>query len=94
MDDLFKVAKGLLRAEMSRKDIGYKKLSQLLLAIGVDENEKSLANKVGRGKFSFVFFLQCMQVLGVKSFNIPELVKDNRAPDNIKTSQRQKGDGQ
>lgn len=57
-------AKAILKAELARKDIGYKKLSQLLAQIGVDETPSAITNKMSRGTFSFVFFLQCMKALG------------------------------
>lgn len=28
------------------------------------------SNKIARGKFSFVFFLQCMKAIGIKSVDI------------------------
>ncbi len=41
-------------------------LAKLLQASGVEETTRSIANKVSRGTFSFVFFLQVMRVLGVQ----------------------------
>lgn len=57
-------AKAILRAELARKDIGYKRLSQLLEDIGVDESPSAITNKMSRGSFSFAFFLQCMKAIG------------------------------
>lgn len=57
-------AKAILKAELARKDIGYKRLSQLLAQVGVDETPSAITNKLSRGTFSFVFFLQCMKALG------------------------------
>jgi len=57
-------AKAILKAELARKDIGYKKLSQLLAQIGVDETPSAITNKMSRGSFTFVFFLQCMKAIG------------------------------
>lgn len=57
-------ARRVLRGELARRDIGYKKLALLLERIGVSETERSIANKMSRGSFSFVFFLQCMKSLG------------------------------
>lgn len=53
-----------MKAELARKEIGYKRLSQLLADIGVDETPSAITNKMSRGTFSFVFFLQCMKAIG------------------------------
>ena len=63
-------AKGILRAELLRRAVTYKKLAKLLQAHGIHETERSLANKISRGAFSFVFFLQVMRVLGVTSVSL------------------------
>ncbi|AMV48493.1 DUF6471 domain-containing protein [Paraburkholderia caribensis] len=63
MIDWNKEAKRVLRAELVRQQIGYKQLSVLLEGLGVVETERSIANKISRGAFTFVFFLQCMKAL-------------------------------
>lgn len=46
-------------------------LSRTLQTVcGVDIDPKALSNKVGRGTFSFAFFLQCMKALGVKNVSL------------------------
>lgn len=57
-------AKGLLRAEMARKGVTYARLVDFLAAIGVEDNERNLRNKVSRGKFTAGFLLQCLTALG------------------------------
>lgn len=59
-------AKGILRSELDRRGVTYMQLAKLLQASGVEETTRSIANKVSRGTFSFVFFLQVMRVLGVR----------------------------
>ena len=56
-------ARRILRAELARKDVGYKKLSILLAQIDVIETPSAITNKLSRGSFSFAFFLQCMKAL-------------------------------
>ncbi|WP_341318708.1 DUF6471 domain-containing protein [Paraburkholderia sp. IMGN_8] len=63
MIDWNREAKRLLRAELVRRQIGYKQLAVLLEGLGVEETERSIANKISRGAFTFVFFLQCMKAL-------------------------------
>lgn len=64
-------ARRLLHVELARKDIGYKELSRALETVcGVAIDPKALSNKVGRGTFSFAFFLQCMKALGVNNVSL------------------------
>lgn len=65
-------ARRILQAELARKGLTYKGLVRLLEGIGIEENEKSVANRIGRGTFSFAFFLQCMRALEVKVVRLPE----------------------
>lgn len=63
-------AKGILRAEIDRRGVTYGKLARMMQACQMRETERSLANKISRGSFSFVFFLQVMRVLGVTSISL------------------------
>lgn len=63
-------ASNLLKAELRRAGVGYAELCQRLAIIGVNESYKGVANKINRGTFSFVFFMQCMKVLDVKEFRL------------------------
>jgi Domain of unknown function (DUF6471) len=70
MVDWYQEARRVLRAELVRREVGYKQLAALLNGIGVHETERSIANKMSRGSFSFAFFLQCMRALGKPSVHI------------------------
>ncbi len=69
-DEWHDLVKGMLRAEMTRRSITYDQLSAKLAEIGVNEQPKSLRNKVARGGFSAVFFVQCLRAIGVNSIQI------------------------
>jgi len=58
--------KGLLKAELTRRDISYQELATLLHGIGVDDTPENLTNKINRGKFSAIFFVQCLDAIGCK----------------------------
>lgn len=58
-------ATNLLKSEMARAGVGYDELISRLQGVGIDEGYKGLANKINRGAFSFVFFIQCMKALGI-----------------------------
>jgi hypothetical protein len=63
-------AKGLLRAEMARRSVTYAQLVEKLAAIGVEDNERNLRNKVSRGKFTAGFLLQCLSAIGVQHLQL------------------------
>jgi hypothetical protein len=64
------VAKGLLKAELKRRDLSYGDLAAKLVAIGVKDNERNISNKIARGSFTAVFFLQCMEAIGVTTLHL------------------------
>jgi hypothetical protein len=63
-------AKGIIRGEMARRGVTYAQLAEKLEAIGVDENERNLRNKVSRGKFTAGFMLQCLVALGEQQLRL------------------------
>ena len=70
------LAKNLVRAEMMRRGVSFATLPELLANIGITDSETNLRNKVGRGRFTIVFFLQCMKALGVEWIQVPESIED------------------
>ena len=47
--------KGLLKAELKKRGIGYKELAEKLEEFGISESDRNIANKLARGGFSAVF---------------------------------------
>ncbi|MCW5723540.1 MAG: hypothetical protein KIS81_01120 [Maricaulaceae bacterium] len=62
--------KGLLKAELKRRNLGYRELAEKLAAIGVGETERNLANKISRGSFTAVFFIQCLDAIGCQQLRL------------------------
>jgi len=56
--------KGLLKAELTRRNVTYKELVDKLAALGVTETSENVANKISRGKFTAVFLIQCLDAIG------------------------------
>ncbi|CAN5499075.1 hypothetical protein BH10PSE7_BH10PSE7_44710 [soil metagenome] len=63
-------AKGLLKAELKRRNVTYKGLVERLADIGVTDAEPNIRNKMARGKFTAVFLLQCLQAIGAKELRL------------------------
>ncbi len=72
MRDWAEHAGALLRSEMARRRMKYPELAKALAEIGVDDNERNLSNKIGRGTFSAAFFLQCLAAMGIKNLRLDE----------------------
>ena len=64
------LAKGLLKAELKRRNMTYADLVGALWKLGVKEEEHNLRNKVARGKFTAAFFLQCLSAIGATSLRL------------------------
>lgn len=66
-----KIARNMLRAEMMRRGISYARLTEQLRSLGIEDNEANVRNKVGRGRFTAIFFFQCMTAIGADWLRIP-----------------------
>ena len=63
-------AKGLLKAELKRRNVTYAGLVDRLAAIGVKDSEPNIRNKIARGGFTAVFLLQVMAAIGAKEIHL------------------------
>jgi Domain of unknown function (DUF6471) len=64
--------KGLLKAELKRRNLSYADLADKLGAVGIDDNERNISNKISRGTFTAVFFVQCMEAIGCQTIHLDE----------------------
>ena len=62
--------KNILKAELKRKNVSYRQLAERLEEIGVHESERNINNKISRGGFTAVFFVQCLEAIGAKEVRI------------------------
>lgn len=67
-----KKVKGILKSELKRRHIGYKELAEKLEALGVSDSERNIANKIARGSFTAVFFIQCLEAIGCHTVRLDE----------------------
>ncbi len=64
--------KNILKAELKRKNVGYRQLAERLEEIGIHESERNINNKISRGGFTAVFFMQCLMAIGVKELRLAD----------------------
>lgn len=64
--------KGLLKAELARRELSYADLTSKLEAIGIKDNNRNISNKVARGTFTAVFFVQCLEAIGCTTLHFGE----------------------
>ena len=63
-DEWAERTKRLLRTEMVRHGVTYEGLAERLATLGVHDTPVNMRNKIARGKFTAVFFLQCLEAIG------------------------------
>lgn len=63
-------ATNILKSVLSRRNIKYHELAIKLKEMGIEETQGSISNKISRGTFSFIFFIQCMEALGIKEIRL------------------------
>ena len=64
--------KSMLKAELKRRNVTYAGLVGKLADIGVIDSEPNIRNKLARGKFTAVFFVQCLEAIGASSLRLSD----------------------
>ncbi len=64
--------KALLKAELKRRNVGYRELAEKLTAMGTPESERNLANKISRGGFTAAFMVQCLVAIGCTTLRLDD----------------------
>lgn len=65
-------ATNLLKAEMARRGFSYEDLQLALKKVGIEKSLGNLRKTINLGKFSFTFFLQCAQVIGLNKLYLSD----------------------
>ena len=68
--DWHALVKGMLKAEVKRRNLTYEQLAERLAEIGVQENAANIRVKISRGGFSAVFLVQCLKAMGCKQLTL------------------------
>jgi hypothetical protein len=70
--DFEALAQRTLKAELKRAGVTYAQLSEKLAAMGINEAEPNIRNKLARGKFSAAFLLECLKAIGVHTLRLEQ----------------------
>jgi hypothetical protein len=64
------MSQSILKAELKRREIGYRELAEKLTAMGTPETDRNIANKISRGGFTAAFFLECLEAIGCQTLRL------------------------
>lgn len=64
--------KGLLKGELKKRNLSYADLAEKLAVIGVTDSERNISNKISRGTFTAIFFVQCLEAVGCKTLHLED----------------------
>ena len=64
--------KGILKSELKRRNLSYRELAEKLTALGIPETELNIKNKISRGGFTAVFFVQCLVAIGCSTLRLED----------------------
>jgi hypothetical protein len=69
-DKWVRLSQNILKAELKRRNIGYRDLAEKLTALGTPETDRNIANKISRGGFTAAFFIECLVAIGCQSIRL------------------------
>jgi hypothetical protein len=72
-DDRASQISQFLKAELKRRKVTYEQLATRLNDLGNQETKASIANKLSRGQFSALFFLDTLRVIGIQTVNLRDI---------------------
>lgn len=64
--------KNFLKGQLKAKGVTYFQLAEKLTEMGIPETEANIRNKISRGGFTAVFFVQCLVAAGVTSLRLED----------------------
>lgn len=64
--------KGILKGELKRRGVSYAQLAERLEKMGIRETERNINNKISRGGFTAVFFVQCLVAIGCTTLRLED----------------------
>jgi len=72
-DDRANRIRQFLKAELKRRSVTYEELARRLNRIGAHETKASVANKISRGQFSAIFFVDTLRAIGMEKVDLDDI---------------------
>ena len=72
-DDRANRIRQFLKAELKRRNVTYEELAQRLSKLGGQETKASVANKLSRGQFSAIFFIDTLRAIGIEKVDLEDI---------------------
>jgi hypothetical protein len=72
-DDRADRIRQFLKAELKRRNVTYEELARRLSELGSRETKASIANKLSRGQFSAIFFVDTLRVIGIEKVDLEDI---------------------
>jgi len=63
-------AANLLKSELKKRGVTYAQLVANLAALGIEEKEVNVRNKLSRGTFTAAYMLQCFTAIGAHTIHL------------------------
>lgn len=68
----------ILKTEIAKRDITYSELKNKLAFLDIEETESNIKNKLSRGTFSAIFFIQCLRAMNIQTLSIDEAIFEKK----------------
>ena len=62
-----------LKAELKRHNVTYEELARRLTEQGDQETKASVANKLSRGQFTAIFFVDALKAIGMEKVDLEDI---------------------
>jgi hypothetical protein len=62
-----------IKAELKRRNVTYEELARRLNESGGQESKASIANKLSRGQFSALFFIDALRAIGIEKVDLEDI---------------------
>jgi hypothetical protein len=72
-DDRASRIRQFLKAELKRRSVTYEELARRLNQLGSHETKASVANKLSRGQFSAIFFVDSLRAIGIETVDLDDI---------------------
>ncbi|MBW5290329.1 MAG: hypothetical protein Rsou_1565 [Candidatus Ruthia sp. Asou_11_S2] len=66
--------KGILKAELAKRNISYTELAKMLGDRGIEESPQNISNKIARGTFGAIFMMQVLDTIGCDKLFIDKVL--------------------